>query len=272
MGRSVDDGNSEGQDGGRRCKGYCCSKYLIELMGYTLVGLVLAGIPFTFPIHMRPIPYQVTGAGDVILDFSLDNPKVAQTFPEMEAGIYTAVIPCVIQILVGVFAKRKPMHAHYTWCAYSMAFGSTLCITEALKRYVGRLRPNTYDYCGFDTETLECTQLDDLGYRKSFPSGHSSTAFCGCTLLTWYLWYSLNQPFSNTPARKLLAFIALSPMLLAYVIAASRLVDNFHFVGDVVGGSVIVFVTAVMISRIHFPDLYVSKLTKLATKNDLDVV
>jgi diacylglycerol diphosphate phosphatase/phosphatidate phosphatase len=153
---------------------------------------------------------------------------------EAQAGIYTVVIPLVVQICVALFVKKNSSHVHYTWCAYAMGLGSTMFITEVLKRYVGRLRPNTYDYCGFDLETLSCTQNDKLNWRTSFPSGHSSVAFCGCTLLTWYLCYAVNLPFTqqHTMRRKLLAFVVLSPMLLAFAVSASRIVDNYHFVGD----------------------------------------
>jgi diacylglycerol diphosphate phosphatase / phosphatidate phosphatase len=76
-----------------------------------------------------------------------------------------------------------------TMCAHLVAQGTTQCATESVKRYVGYLRPIFYAACAPSDDYQACTSSDDgiVDVRKSFPSGHSSTAFCGLALLTLYL-------------------------------------------------------------------------------------
>jgi len=227
--------NNMGRTNESTCKrfySYLCSRMFGELVILAVISPVIAYVPYLFSIHERPIPYQVTAAGDIILDFSLMNPLVPDTVPESSAFILTVILPFVIQCTVALCVNRQTSHIHSILCAYLIAFGSTGLVTESIKRYVGRLRPNTYEYCEFSIETLECGQNSNLNWRVSFPSGHSSVAFCGCTLLTWYLFYTLNIPYNFTVGRRLIVLICISPMLLAFAVAASRIYDNYHFVGD----------------------------------------
>jgi len=129
--------------------------------------------------------------------------------------------------------KRDLFEMHNIFCLYAVALGSTLIITEVMKRYVGRLRPNFYEYCGFQTETLVCTNTEEKqDWRMSFPSGHSSTTFCGCVLLVRYAWSYITITFTDPIKRRCWLMVALSPLLVAYFVAASRVYDNYHFVGD----------------------------------------
>uniref|UniRef100_A0A7S1BQY2 Phosphatidic acid phosphatase type 2/haloperoxidase domain-containing protein n=2 Tax=Corethron hystrix TaxID=216773 RepID=A0A7S1BQY2_9STRA len=165
--------------------------------------------------------------------------------------------------MFALFVRGKKIDLHRTWCAHTSALGTTLCVTEVLKRYVGRLRPNTYEYCGFSLELLRCTDTDDdwaksfptgqRNWAKSFPSGHASVSFCGCVLLVWYLRSSANVKYQHTFVWRIWALISLSPLALAIMIAASRVADYYHFVGDVVAGSIIGACNALIFSRIHFP-------------------
>jgi diacylglycerol diphosphate phosphatase/phosphatidate phosphatase len=139
----------------------------------------------------------------------------------------------LIQIILGFFMKRDLFEMHNIFCLYAVALGSTLIITEVMKRYVGRLRPNFYEYCGFQTETLVCTNTEEKqDWRMSFPSGHSSTTFCGCVLLVRYAWSYITITFTDPIKRRCWLMVALSPLLVAYFVAASRVYDNYHFVGD----------------------------------------
>ena len=63
---------------------YLCSRMFGELVILAVISPVIAYVPYLFSIHERPIPYQVTAAGDIILDFSLMNPLVPDTVPGKE--------------------------------------------------------------------------------------------------------------------------------------------------------------------------------------------
>jgi diacylglycerol diphosphate phosphatase/phosphatidate phosphatase len=144
----------------------------------------------------------------------------------------------IVQVIFGFFAKRDPYEIHNIFCLYAVALGSTFIITEVLKRYVGRLRPNFYEYCGFQTSTLECTNTSKKqDWRMSFPSGHSSTVFCTCVLFVRYTWAYVSAKYTDPINRRPWLMLSLSPLLIAYFVAASRVYDNYHFVGDGKKGS-----------------------------------
>jgi diacylglycerol diphosphate phosphatase/phosphatidate phosphatase len=146
---------------------------------------------------------------------------------------------------------------HKTLCVYLSGIGLTVLLTNSIKLYVGYLRPIFYDVCEPDEEYEECTSGDDSQIRLSFPSGHASMAFCGLSLLSFYLerrlgisrlriWmhdHSSGQIVMGhqKPPRlaRIISIFCYSPIVLAGFIAASRVVDNKHFPADVVGGSVL---------------------------------
>lgn len=146
---------------------------------------------------------------------------------------------------------------HSTMCVYLVAFGFTLVATEALKNYVGYLRPIFFALCKPSADYSECEGDNNSG-RKSFPSGHASTAFCGLSLLTFYIHERYGVPsrsvkivqaagdsfaleYTDGPPRmaRIISILALAPMALAAFIAASRVVDNKHFPADIIGGAVL---------------------------------
>lgn len=166
------------------------------------------------------------------------------------------VIPLVLQLGTSrFFGSAGDVHA--TLCVYFIALGLTLLTTEVLKIYVGYLRPIFYALCEPSQDYSECMANGDSG-RKSFPSGHASTSFCGLSLLTFYIHKRFGVPSQPTviaqapdgrfivqykngmPHKaRLVSVLSLAPIALAAFVAASRVVDNKHFPADVVGGAVL---------------------------------
>lgn len=140
---------------------------------------------------------------------------------------------------------------------YSASVGLTMILTNSMKLYAGYLRPIFYDICLPDDDYEYCSSGDDNGARKSFPSGHSSTSFCGLGLLSFYLEHRFGlsslrkwhlDPSNGEltlrqirPVRfeRINSIVCHAPLLLAGFIAASRVADNKHFPADVVGGSIL---------------------------------
>lgn len=166
------------------------------------------------------------------------------------------VAPLVLQWIlcktVGQFGD-----AHKTFCVYVVTTGLVGVSTNAIKSYVGYLRPVFYDICQPDDDYEECTNENSDDARKSFPSGHSSLAFSGMMLLTCYLLTRFGV-YSSSPVlrqgsdgtmlvefkqperyKRAVNILCLVPLALACWVAASRLKDNMHFPADVVGGSVL---------------------------------
>lgn len=154
---------------------------------------------------------------------------------------------------------------HNTVCVYLAAVGLTQLLTDAIKNYVGYLRPIFYEVCIPNATYQTCTSDEDVqGARRSFPSGHASLSFCGLGLLSFFLEVNFGvkslrgtqySPVDASPAdmdadtlrsfQRTVAFarvasiLSKSPLILSGFIAASRVVDNKHFPADVVGGSAI---------------------------------
>lgn len=169
------------------------------------------------------------------------------------------VAPIVLQFILAKTVGRFG-DAHNTVCVYFVAMALVALSTNTIKSYVGYLRPVFYDLCqpneDYDACTNEDTDKADDG-RKSFPSGHSSLAFCGMMLLTCYLLdrfgvYSTNAilrqstegtmllEYKQPPRyKRAVSVLCLAPLVVACFVAASRLHDNMHFPADVVGGAVL---------------------------------
>ena len=181
------------------------------------------------------------------------------------------VAPLVLQFILAKLPWTGTFgDAHNTVCVYIVTTALVALATNTIKNYVGYLRPVFYDVCQPNDDYEECTNDDSLDARKSFPSGHSSLAFSGMTLLTMYFLrkfgvYSttvvLQQQDNDAitlqykkPQRykKALSILCLAPMAVACWVGASRLVDNKHFPADVVGGAVLGTVIAWFTNGIWF--------------------
>lgn len=207
----------------------------------------------------RPIPFQLLDTGEYVRNLSFNESYDGETISDQLLIFLAILLPLVIQFTIGKLLGRKA-DAHATICIYFVAFGLTLMTTDLVKAYCGYLRPIFYDVCEPDENYEACTQTsDEAGVRRSFPSGHASSSFCGLTLLTLFLHTRFGVPSlreqqyagqTNSAAPpsasskdpmlcRFISILSLIPMGLALFIAASRVADNKHFPADVVAGSVL---------------------------------
>jgi membrane-associated phospholipid phosphatase len=226
-------------------------------------------------LTIRPIPYQVTQAGDVIQDLTLANELVAKsdaTFSGPKLWFLSLWVPFfVIVILGGIFPlvvstlpNNTPFHnVHAGVCTILVAIGLSELITQTFKLYVGRLRPNFYSMCGFNTETLSCDNGEEMEMeaRMSFPSGHSSLSFCGMMTLTLFCLGRVGLgrsiiPKTSSAKGKFLLILSFTPLLLSCWVATSRLVDNWHHPSDIVAGCALGIGTGFMSYHLWFPHVF----------------
>jgi undecaprenyl-diphosphatase len=102
------------------------------------------------------------------------------------------------------------------------------------------MRPNFYAMCGYSASLQRCTADAHRTTQatKSFPSGHSSLSFLAATLLS--LHFLRRRP---SPGRGLLAAAFYAA---AFAVAATRLMDHWHFPGDVACGAAIGIVAGLL--------------------------
>ncbi|KAG0363269.1 hypothetical protein BGZ54_008231 [Gamsiella multidivaricata] len=149
-----------------------------------------------------------------------------------------------------------------------------LIVTDSVKITVGRPRPDFLDRClslydntyaGTPLHLLTdppnllsnssiCTRADLLrdGF-KAFPSGHSSFSFGGLGYVSMYLAGKLHLFDERGHIYK--SLVVLAPLILAALIATSRVSDYRHHWEDVTAGSFIGGVFAVFAYRQYYPSL-----------------
>ncbi len=237
---------------------YLSTKLPIELASCVMIYIVGVYAPSMFIkpflMNFRPIPYQqLPSTNDVVLDFALNNPLVEDVTIPSNLLIQTCItLPIILLLLTTLIVapRLKPKYhdVHSSICVLLTTIGMSEFLTQVVKFYVGRLRPNFYALCGFDTSTLSCLNSIDMETegRCSFPSGHSSMSTSAMGVLAYFYLGRVgiaaacgngNQKVTMTsPRKKLSAFIALSPLLYSTFCATSRLVDNWHHPSDVVAG------------------------------------
>ncbi|KZT67380.1 PAP2-domain-containing protein [Daedalea quercina L-15889] len=172
------------------------------------------------------------------------------------------VVPFAV---VGITAclRRSALDLHHGTLALYATRAFSEVATEFLKNRVGRLRPDFLSRCKWDKDLKACagdleTVLDG---RRSFPSGHSSTAFSGMMFLS--LWiagmtgaWCITRPaaarsfFASRLARLSLSFL---PLMFAAWVAISRLEDYRHHKEDVIAGSLLGIACAVTCYLTYWP-------------------
>ncbi len=123
-------------------------------------------------------------------------------------------------------------------------------LKETLKLAVNRPRP--YIYSGSDN--LPESDLNDGGWAKSFPSGHTTLAFASATFLT----YTFCRYFRNSPWR---IPVSIGSYALATGVAVLRVSSGKHFLSDVLLGAAIGSAVGFLVPFLH----------TLNTKNDMNV-
>jgi membrane-associated phospholipid phosphatase len=186
---------------------------------------------------------------------------VASTIPYW----VTFVVPAVSLLLSFAVKNRSNFRAALgellIWVLYFVSAGvSTAIVTEVLKNLVGRMRPDFLARCIPDadgpvyidafgatsSENPPCTNEDIAESKlqdghKSFPSGHSSTAFAlGVYVVVYCGWWLTRRPKMSAVMQTAIAEIWMAFQIAwAFGVASSRVMDNKHHVGDVAAGALI---------------------------------
>ena len=181
-----------------------------------------------------------------------------ETVPALWLGLAIPAVGAWLGLQEGLPANRDGRHLHDTLVGLGEATALTLLGTEALKFAFGRLRPDFQDrtrryYCTrADHGGIDCSAFDEgplsanpgqvekiwADGRRSFPSGHSSTAFALATYAALvsgghFVWGEGATAQSRAWGIPL-QIVAVS---LASFVAWSRVDDGRHNVSDVLTGA-----------------------------------
>ncbi|OQD70654.1 hypothetical protein PENDEC_c022G03998 [Penicillium decumbens] len=144
--------------------------------------------------------------------------------------------------------------------------GLAFVITQVLKNACGKPRPDLIDRCqpragsadlptyGLSNSTI-CTgdaALIKDGFR-SWPSGHSSSSFAGLFYTSLWLGGKLHVMDNRGESWKTL--LVMVPILAATLVAVSRIMDARHHPFDVITGSLLGVVCAIVSYHQYFPPL-----------------
>lgn len=203
-------------------------------------------------------PFHRFVGSDMMTD--LRYPMKKNTIPFWAVPIYGIIGPMVI-ITVIYFKRRNVYDLHHAILGLLFSVLITAVLTDAIKDGVGRPRPDFFWRCFPDgvpaydkvtTGVLCHGKASDIKEgHKSFPSGHTSWSFAGLGFLSWYLAGKIKVFDQKGHIAKLC--IVLLPLLLAALVAVSRVDDYWHHWQDVCTGGILGLVVASLCYLQFFP-------------------
>ncbi|XP_044490291.1 lipid phosphate phosphatase 2-like [Mangifera indica] len=234
-------------------------RQVLRIHMYDWLILILLGV---IEIILNVIePFHRFVGQDMMMD--LKYPMKPNTVPFWAVPLIGIVLPCIV-IYVYYFFRKDIYDLHHAILGLLYSVLVTGVITDAIKDGVGRPRPDFFWRCFpngtgiFDpvTKNVLCTgdkKVINEGH-KSFPSGHTSWAFAGLGFLALYLSGKIQVFDRKGHVAKLCLIIF--PLLVASMVAVSRVDDYWHHWQDVFGGAIIGTVVATFCYLQFFPPPY----------------
>ncbi|KAJ5145210.1 hypothetical protein N7448_002602 [Penicillium atrosanguineum] len=203
------------------------------------------------------------------------------------SGLFPLVLVIVYTLFLdGLFSHHKPtdpasgkrkLRGPWRWkdrlwemncgiLGLLLSQGLAFVITQVLKNACGKPRPDIIDRCqpragsldltpyGLSNSTIctgEAALIKD-GFR-SWPSGHSSSSFAG--LFYTSLWLGGKLHIMDNRGETWKTLLVMIPILAATLVAVSRIMDARHHPFDVITGSLLGVVCAIVSYNQYFPPL-----------------
>ncbi|KAL7722671.1 Phosphatidic acid phosphatase type 2 domain-containing protein 1B [Entamoeba marina] len=171
-------------------------------------------------------------------------PLVSSTIPTWLCALIAYVPTVIVIVLIAIRKKSLLVLVLCLLCLLCSAV-SCLAITGMGKIFAGRPRPHFYE------RIEDNSQINDA--YKSFPSGHSSTIFNGMTFLSLLLAGQFKIFSTGMESWKI--FSVILPLICAGAVAITRTRDYHHNFSDILAGSLIGIVFAVLLYCAKFKPL-----------------
>ncbi|GAA5834683.1 hypothetical protein JCM11251_003631 [Rhodosporidiobolus azoricus] len=232
------------------------------------------------PVFERNVAHYLTPFPDPSISYDHHFIERVPAHPNGPLDQITFYAPIGIFLLVGGLLRWSLHDVHNAVLGLWTSRELMRVTVEFIKNRVGRLRPDFLSRCAWSVVEQACTGPPLLvkDGRRSFPSGHSSTAWQGLLFLALYLagkngafayFYPPHHSLAPLPTprpsrvptivRQLLSshllrlIVALAPLSLAVWIPITRIEDNYHHYTDVLAGSFIGALCALAGYLMYFP-------------------
>ncbi|XP_047321396.1 lipid phosphate phosphatase 2-like [Impatiens glandulifera] len=193
----------------------------------------------------------------------LKYPLKKNTVPIWGVPVVAVLLPLMV-ILAYYFIRKNVYDLHHAILGLLFSVILAAVLTDAIKDAVGRPRPDFFWRCFPDgigvfdpvTKDVMCTGLKSeiKEGHKSFPSGHTSWSFAGLGFLSLYLSGKI-QAFDQRGHIAKLCLVFL-PLLVAALVAVSRVDDYWHHWQDVLVGGLLGLTVALFCYLQFFPPPY----------------
>lgn len=209
-------------------------KFVIEVLVAVVIWLAV-NIPFDSLMELAPKR-----------QFFLDDQSISYSYVENEkVGLW--LLDGINLGIVLILILIEGLSAGWRQCL--VLFGVILiansplqAISNLLKIFVARLRPDFLDRCQPDPVTLECTSDDESRIRNgrtSFPSGHCVSIWYYCGVACLYLTFRLFGGEHSKDLYSLRVLAVLAPTIIAFYVSAERNTDHRHHPTDILAGSLL---------------------------------
>ncbi|XP_058194290.1 lipid phosphate phosphatase 2-like [Rhododendron vialii] len=192
----------------------------------------------------------------------LKYPLNDNTVPVWAVPMYSVLLPIVV-FLIFYLRRQDVYDLHHSILGLLYAVLITGVLTDAIKNGVGRPRPDFFWRCfpdGIDKydqwDNVICHGKDSVikEGHKSFPSGHASWSFAGLGFFSLYLSGKIKAFDRRGHVAKLC--IVFLPLLVASLVAISRVDDYWHHWQDVFAGGLLGLGVATFCYLQFFPPPY----------------
>jgi len=248
-------------------------KFVSVISDWVVLGVVLLLLWITSKIQ----PFERQFRLD---DITISHPYKGDTV-KMSHLIIFGLVSLFIIITGFQYYKRSLRYSyHQALIGILFAISLSTLFSHVVKAFVGRYRPDFISLCDvdfdkvqehydkfnissgvgygprilFDTSICKTSKKNLFEERRSFPSGHSSFAFCVMSYLSLYIAGQIHLMDKKSYIWKY--FVVFVPYMIAFMVALSRVFDYRHHWQDVTVGSIIGLFFGIVTYFYYFPSLF----------------